>query len=311
MDEESVSRLKYTIVIGNGFDLDLQFKTRYSDFVESQEWADMYKRRSKQIKHYSLLQYLNGKRYIDEWFDIEAALLEYVSMKRNGSFVNNADEDKEDYRLICQALEDYLTNHLKHSIHSLESTCAGRLLKAICRESDWTYKRFYSFNFTPIDLYDRMLDNLHESRPNYLHGEIVNHSVILGIEVPNIKDMAPGYSFLIKSNNPSYRSSEISADLLKSQEVIIFGHSMNDIDMGYFEEYFKMMESNTDRNKRITFVTYNDLSKQQIFDNLRRNGVSVQLLFTHCAVDSIRTNNIYNFENSNDSFVFDELVKRL
>lgn len=240
MEYENNELLKYTIVLGNGFDLSLGFKTKYSHFVESTEWKEMYNRRSKDSKHYSLIQYLNGKRYIEEWFDIESALVDYVSKRKDGSFVNNSEQDKDDYIAICETLGIYFSNHIKSSGQLLETTCAGQLLGHICQDGDWEYRRLYSFNFTPIDFFCERINRFHKPCVCYVHGRIENNTHILGIEVDDIHDIAPGYSFLIKSNNFSYRSSELPSDLIRSQEIILFGHSLNSIDMGYFEEFFKI-----------------------------------------------------------------------
>ena len=143
-----------------------------------------------------------------------------------------------------------------------------------------------------------------------MHGKILNNSIIIGVETNDIDLIAPGYTFLIKSNNETYCSSSLSLDLLRSQEVIIFGHSLNEMDMGYFEEYFKMMEQNTNVGKRLTVITYNDASRQQILDNLRRSGISVQKLFTHSAFDIIRTKKVVE-QNAEESRLFEEFLNRL
>ncbi len=305
------NKLKYTIVIGNGFDLDLKYKTRYSDFVESVEWEEMYKKRLIQLKRHSLLQYLNGKRYTDEWFDIESALLEYVSRRKDGSFVSNFKHDKEDYLNVCKALNVYLTNQIHTNPRSFNNTCAGKFLREISFNWNRENKKMYSFNFTPIEFYVEHLPSFHSPEVNYVHGQIKDTSLIIGIEVDDIHEIAPGYSFLIKSNNRNYKSSELSSDLKKSQEVIFFGHSLNNIDKGYFEEYFKMMETNEDKDKRITILTYDDDSKQQLLDNLRKNNISVQKLFTHSLIKVIRTKHVKENQNNEDSIVFSELLKRL
>jgi len=307
---ESVSRLKYTIVVGNGFDLDLKFKTRYSDFVDSEEWNTMYEQRSRN-RQYSLLQYLNGKKFIDEWFDIESALLDYVSRRKDGSFVNNVKQDKEDYDSICKSLNNYLKNHIEKSHHSIYDTCAGKILKVVDSLDYRGDVRFYSFNFTPIELYLSVLSLSHFPEVNYVHGTIEESSLILGVEVDDFREMAPGYSFLIKSNNRSYKSSELASDLNNSQEVVFFGHSLNNIDMGYFEEYFKMMERNDDNTKHITIITYDENSKQQLLDNLRKSGISVQKLYTHSHVEVIRTKLVNDNQNNSDTLAFNQLLERL
>lgn len=312
MEQMIQEKLKCTVVLGNGFDLDLGFNTRFSDFVESDEWKKMYEKRSKDTKHYSLLQYLNGKRYIDKWFDIESALVDYVSRRKDGSFVNNAKEDWLDYKLLCEALGQYLNNHIESNPHDLEKSCAGKFLKSVSEIWFTELCVLYSFNFTPIDFYLNVLNTIsHDIKEKYVHGRIKDKSLILGIEISDINEIAPGYSFLIKSNNPSYQSSELSSDLLKSGEVIFYGHSLNSIDIGYFEEYFKMMETNRDINRRITIITYDDNSMQQMFDNLRRNGISVQKLFTHSAIEVIKTKNIKMNKTNKDLKRFENLLERI
>ena len=152
---------------------------------------------------------------------------------------------------------------------------------------------------------------IHFPKVNYVHGTIEDSSLILGVEVEDFGEMAPGYSFLIKSNNRSYKSSELASDLKNSQEVVFFGHSLNNIDMGYFEEYFKMMERNDDNTKHITIITYDENSKQQLLDNLRKSGISVQKLYTHSHVEVIRTKFVNDNQNNSDTLAFNQLLERL
>ena len=306
-------RLKYTVVIGNGFDLDLGFNTRYSDFVESEEWKLMYDERSKVSKKNSLLQYLNGKRYIDEWFDIEQALYDYVSKRQDGTFVNNVEIDEKDYDLVCKALTEYLINHIKRNPHDLNETNAGKFLYALCNlyKTISIDRRIYSFNYTPLYLFAKALDTLDHIDVEYIHGQLENNTIILGIEVDDISQIAPGYSFLIKSNSISYASSNLPADLLNSKEVVFYGHSMNSIDIGYFEEYFHQMEVNSDETKQISIITYDDDSKRAFFDSLRKNYIDVRKLFTHTAINVIRTKRVKEDENSEDSKAFHNLLDRL
>lgn len=306
-------RLKYTVVIGNGFDLDLGFNTRYSDFVESEEWKRMYDERSKVSKKNSLLHYLNGKRYIDEWFDIEQALYDYVSRRQDGTFVNNVEIDKKDYEYVCKALTEYLNNHLKNNPHDLNATNAGKFLDALCNLYGTVSidRRVYSFNYTSLDFYAKRLFTYNHIDVDFIHGKIENNSIILGIEVDNIAQIAPGYSFLIKSNSISYASSNLPADLLNSKEVVFYGHSMNSIDIGYFEEFFHQMEVNSDETKQISIITYDDDSKRAFFDSLRKNHIDVRKLFTHTAINVIRTKRVKEDENSEDSKAFHNLLNRL
>ena len=298
-------RYDHMLVIGNGFDLNLGLPTTYKNFVESRVFKKMYVKRTldkrdKGISQPSLLDYLYGKKFCERWFDIEQALLEYVSKKPDGSFVNNIEEDIKDYDLICTSLIEYLVslfktgNDLEQS-RKMEKTIAGQLLKALYSEKDI----IYSFNYTPINLIISAVFGHSSLIPTRIHGEIKeetifngkveDNSIILGIETNDINQIAPGYSFLFKSNNPKYKSSNIALDLLDSQNVIIFGHSLNQMDFGYFENYFKLLTMNADKKRKLTIITKDEKSRIAILDRMRIMGISVRDIFAHVKVDFFLT----------------------
>ena len=73
------------LIIGNGFDIDLGLKTRYSDFIES-GYYPIKGRMSfdydySDIEEYSLLQYLKMSYSNKRWIDIETSLLDYIKIK--------------------------------------------------------------------------------------------------------------------------------------------------------------------------------------------------------------------------------------
>ena len=106
-------RYKNLLVIGNGFDKDLGLPTTYREFVDSDIFQSMYKRRSIDNPNPSLIHYLYGRRFYDKWYDLELSLLEYVSRHPDGSFVNNVEEDKKDYELLCNTFVEYLKHLFK------------------------------------------------------------------------------------------------------------------------------------------------------------------------------------------------------
>lgn len=316
---------KNLLVIGNGFDLNLGLPTTYNNFVESDIWKRMYEKRSKEKEIPSLIDFLYGKKLMERWFDIEAALLDYVSPKADGSFVNTPDVDKVDYELVCKALADYLLNLFKKGsdvnkkLKAMEETPAGKLLKEYYKYSD---SILYSFNYTPLKLIIKWIAVVTslKNEPNRLHGaiqeesiwneNIKDHPIILGIETDSLNKIAPGYSFLLKSNNPIYKSSKISFDLQNTQNVIFFGHSLNKMDFYYFEEYFKMLTNNKSENRTLCFITKNKKSRINILDNIRISGISIPHIFMHTTVDFILTDNLSDC-NSEDYKKFETLFNRL
>ena len=303
-------RYKYDtmLVIGNGFDINLGLRTTYKDFVNSRIFKRMYVKRIQEKSkgdnpQPSLIDFLYGKKFLEKWYDIESALLEYVSRKLDGSFVNNVEEDKKDYELVCNSLVEYLAGLFKVKdqlglAQKMGESAAGQLLKKMS-----SYKSIvYSFNYTPIDLIVGAIYAPGDINSYRVHGKIEketifegnlkDNSIILGIETNDINSIAPGYSFLLKSNNPSYKSTNLASDLLDSKNVIFFGHSLNQMDFGYFEGYFRKLASNTDNNRMLTIITKDETSRITILDNIRKMGFPARDIFAHTNVQFILTDKI-------------------
>ena len=322
---ENMDRFKYRydhlLIIGNGFDLNLGLPTSYRNFVESCIFKKMYvkrmqEKRAKGNTQPSLIDYLYGKKFCERWYDIEQALLEYVSRKPDGSFVNNVEEDKKDYELVCQALVEYFAGILKalgiKEINKMRETPAGQVLRALNSSRDIVY----SFNYTPIE---KVFETIYKDTIK-VHGEIeietiakgeINKShIILGIETNDINTIAPDYSFLIKSNNTAYKSSNLALDMLNSKNVIIYGHSMNQMDFGYFEVFFKILCSNVDKERTLTIITKDEASRVTIQDNLRKMGVSVMNIYAHTQVEYILVDK-FDDKNSEDYKKLEELLMKI
>lgn len=316
------------LVIGNGFDLNLGLPTSYRDFVESSIFKKMYVKRIQEKRNNeernqrnikpSLIDFLYGKKFYERWYDIEQALLEYISKRPDGCFVNNIKEDKRDYMLVCDSLIEYLasifkTGHDLEQSKMMKKSSAGQLLQRIRSEKNIVY----SFNYTPIRLIINAVIGDDSLKPIRLHGKIEEDSlfkgtlkdnaIILGVETNDMNNIAPGYSFLLKSNNPAYRSSNIAIDLLNTRNVILFGHSLNQMDFGYFKEYFYMLSSNVDKERSLTIITKDESSRLSLLDNLRRMGVSVKDIFAHVKVKILQTDYL-KIKDSENSIMFDELL---
>lgn len=98
------------LIIGNGFDLDLKFESKYSDFAKSEEWKELYEKYASKSNHYSLIKFLNDRKETDKWFDIEQALFEYAALKTADIWHHDVSNDIQEYHALCRQLEKYFTN---------------------------------------------------------------------------------------------------------------------------------------------------------------------------------------------------------
>lgn len=297
---------KFVLVLGNGFDLSLNLKTSYSDFAISDEWNAMYKEYVSKSRKPSLLKHLKYRSDVEEWFNIELALLDYV--RRNNSDASNRDisKDKKEYGAVCKILGEYLTKHVRNSSHSLSGFPATKLLRSMAKSHN---TKIYTFNYTPLDLLLSVMNITDSMETVYIHGKAADESLVLGIEIELEDDIIPGYEFLLKSYNPHYKSIEIFEDMKMTDEVIIFGHSLNKIDSVYFDDFFRELISNKASHHRLTIICKDEISKNSILDNIKNIGISIPKLFQYGKLEFILTKNIS--ENSKDGSAFEELLNRI
>ena len=67
---------KKILILGNGFDIDLGLKTRYSDFANSKNWEKLME--DSLLYDPDLLGELQNAKETEAWFDIEKTMNDYV-----------------------------------------------------------------------------------------------------------------------------------------------------------------------------------------------------------------------------------------
>ena len=263
-------------IIGNGFDLDLGMKTRYSDFAQSDKWPF-----TTSIPR-TLGGYLKKQSKVEKWFDLEKELLVYAqNIQGSERYIENykyqAENDKKMFDVLIQSLTAYLTEE-ENKEPNMDSV-AATVFRAIIESG--LFSSIYSFNYT--NLYNIALHLGIDKKFKYehVHGCLKDDSIILGVEEET--DLLPGYQYLYKTFNPNYESHSILYDMLEANEVVFFGHSLGHNDYHYFKMFFQ--EQCRDGMKRkdgkkITIFTYDNSSRVEILEQLRQmNEKKTDLLF--------------------------------
>ena len=283
MDRNGVMKV---LILGNGFDLDLGLKTRYSDFAKSTEWNELYK-----IMEWSdngLGQHLFKEAKKEYWFDIEECLDAYVKNKEKNKDLSLADEDK----FFLTSLKEKLASYLDSSVvweDIKEDSLAGQLMNI-----DHQFNSFdavYSFNYTDYDItywhdskYKPFLDK------KYVHN--YGRNLIIGIGEDGCSSKE--YSFL-KKVNQDLTSTNLLSDLRNADEVVFFGHSINKFDMSYFKRFFDICSQDMNRTPKrcLTFITKDEDSIRTIKENIAKTGIVMTELIQTNHVEFIMTDAYY------------------
>lgn len=223
------------VIIGNGFDLNLGLKTRYSDFINSGHF--------QQNKEDNMLfQYLDTQNVEKKgWIDAEIELKNYTKLKPEKYY----DEFIELNNSLKQYLKDAADpeSDIYKEIYKKDSE-AKKFLNMVAGLNFL----IFNFNYTRTceDLFFHLYhgnDTLYQDaikRIIHVHGSLENNDIIFGIEDKSYIDEE--YIFLKKSVNPNFCNLDIEKIMQKStKNVAFFGYSLGITDYTYFKDFFRSL----------------------------------------------------------------------
>ena len=222
----------------------------------------------------------------------------YLMPYREDMLRSTVWRDRRALDLIKEGLYKYLKSIEKPIPENL--SIAFQLLLAIskCVEAGNTVS-IYTFNYTRVQMRGH---NLRDVPVNYMHGSCEDGKIIVGTR--DGTPMEPEYDFLQKVMDDSFNPPDIVSALNKTDEVIIFGHSLGENDRQYFEQFFSQQARIDNLTKKDIFIfTRNDASKAEIKRALKSlTGDRLSVLMSINQPVIIRTGNLkadqkllYNF----------------
>ena len=260
---------KVLVIIGNGFDLDLELKTSYKDFMLSQIFDDYRENSHLEISSYgklNLFDYLQDRFDGNDkkWIDVEIELREFAKNVDLSEYKNKQkpiEYIEKSFNQVRAALCEYLTN-IDYTSINIQSA-AIELLKSIRRSGNCMV---YNFNYTDLNRLNAYIGGAPSFTVHNIHGNLKDRSIILGFEsIPlNYTDL----DFMIKYQSDSYKTSEktdIRKDIGEAEEILIFGHTLGCTDHSYFQGFFQR-EVNPNKSKQIpiSIVTFDAKSRRII-----------------------------------------------
>lgn len=305
------------LIIGNGFDIDLGLPSRYSDFVKSKEWDNVVKGvntflQLEDYRRHSLIGQLQLASKESKWFDIEEEIHKFVI-----SHPDNTDEAIGEIKSEFEAIKNALANYLKRISKRYESNnivvddtkLSAYLLSILNRENISVSELF--FNYTSPHSFIEFDDSFNEKCTlTYVHGKLDDGDIVLGCDLQPGEEVNRQLSFMYKYNMLN-KANHVARDILEAKVVIFFGHSINEMDFGYFREYFKAASASPHPARHLTIITYDEQSERAIKDNIRNQGISVTDLYNNLeSFDFVHTTGIYNHDYS-EQIKMSDLIDRI
>lgn len=290
---------KKILILGNGFDLDLGMKTKYSDFMSSKTWTKA--KDGATFTFCNLIYYLEEKKNKEAWFDLESELLNYALEITEGAYRSPQEDDRTGFDILLYYLKRYLRQE-QENYKLNQAPVAVRVMRAVVENG--FFDEIFTFNYTDIN---RTLAQagVNCSIPiTYMHGSLKEHdNIVLGIETD--KAIHPSCQFMFKTNSRYYRYNNLIESMEKSDEIIFFGHSINGMDFPYFKDFFIKQSQPMEgfKRKTITIFTYDNYADQQIRNNFRNAGIGLRELMARNNLTFVETERVY----SGDDFEKDKL----
>lgn len=280
---DEVKKPKVVVVVGNGFDLDLGYRTSYNDFVES-HWFDTLisgiapqelllegkYENNMNIHPNGLARYVKEQKEHKNWVDLEECIMEYALKSKN--FMTSTEILRE-----VKALKYFLYQYIGRLKRTFEKYALDRQHKVAYRliteliQHDVDIE-IWNFNYTyycQLVLEDNSCnsDFIH-NKLHYIHSYLYEadqdkFSLVLGCNYTDeLNDVC---SSLIKSNmidNYQEKKKLFDEHLSEAENIVFIGHSLGSTDQQYFEDILK-----STKLQAITIITKSEVS----LDNVRRN----------------------------------------
>jgi len=276
--------MKHIYVIGNGFDIDLGWRTSYKDFYESKltGWKVHFSPGEDCLPVY-LLDHAG-----ENWYDLERTIYDYCLLKSKGDLDEDLmSSDYRDYVSIKSQLERFVKERSSEPVN--ERSKAYKVLKSYIERSSHTelpyelLPELISFNYTPLDIVAKQINPKVDLKYIPIHGTLEKKDCIFGFhDDANIKGL---YRDMQKSLDDNYNPGRIMPLLMDAKSITFFGLSMGYIDAVYFKEILKVASQPEDsRNRKIMdieFITRDKQSKKDIKKNLQDIGIDFQALSTN------------------------------
>ena len=196
--------------------------------------------------------------------------------------------DRKALELIKEGLYKYLKSIEKPIPESLSVSFHLLLSISKCIDAGDTVS-IYTFNYTRVQMRGYSLKDV---PVYYMHGSCEDGKIIVGTR--DGTPIEPEYDFLQKVMDDSFNPPDIVSALSKTDEVIIFGHSLGENDRQYFEQFFSQQASiNNLTKKEIYIFTRDAASKVEIkraLKSLTGDRLSVLMSINQPAI--IRTGNL-------------------
>ena len=303
-----------TLIIGNGFDLDLGLKTDYSSFIASDEFISL-------LPQNNLATYIQSVHSIQNWVDVENEFKNYVdqclalaispSMSPNSFFQGKVLSDGREFlfnlRTEFVAIKATLSVYLKKQLDSwdIEASKNSNAYKLLSQNDLFqsgapalAFNNLYSFNYINM-LKHLKIDSL---QTKFIHGSLSSDNIIFGTN--DVPTLAGKYSFLFKSYHEIFGRIPATNDWKNAHELHFFGCSLGNTDHDYFKPLFQYLRAVESKSCKLYFYVYGEEGFKAIFSR-------IMFFIDNQLANFKRSNQLYFYDSRNSKLIDQKYMDNL
>lgn len=262
---KKLEKYKTVLIVGNGFDLNLNFPTSYSAFMRSRYFEELTEKDNN-----CLARYLDYKKQDGNWIDMEKELGVYANILRTEPSIQNklpyevlkgekasiiSSSFRKEFSQLCKALMKYLrdieNNAIKYSADTAKSTAY-----ALIRDIKLDRLPYYvvNFNYTRfVECVVNDFDPFADCEILQIHGSL-KKDIVFGVQ--DSLNLNREHVFLYKSHNINKDVRGLPNILENANKIIFFGYSLGETDHSYFSDFFEAQTRPKCHSKTIKFYHY-------------------------------------------------------
>lgn len=288
MNELDFSKYNTAIIIGNGFDINLDLPTGYEDFIVSPQFERLINNDNQLAIH------LKNSYALKNWIDIEKELALY-------SLDGATDNYKKEYEDLSSSLTDYI-NDIDYS--KMKSRGAAYdLMRQISKGKnfiilDFNYTKSIELLLNQFGLSDAEIELCHLK----VHGEAEKRDIVFGVE-DNAR-IKPEHVFIRKAYNKSFKALNFTKLFKNVSSLIFFGHSLGESDHTYFSELFRNSclyiggSSQSKFNKNFYFFHFKDEGYYRLMQQL--DALTSTSLTSFKQYNNAQFSDVFEYEQRQD-----------
>ncbi len=243
------NQYEVALVIGNGFDLNLNLETSYSNYLESNIFQTSFSdAKEGSLKWELFKKYSENKENELKWIDLEVFLKEYFSER----FVR--ETPRKQFEDLVENISLYLKTIELPDSGTYKNKQTYQLLNEI-KDKNFIILNFNYTNSVKKILKDLNVDNgIISKRLIHVHGSLDKKNIIVGVDEKF--NQLRSTSFLRKISNINFINNNINEIFENSENVVLFGHSLGETDHSYFDDFLINRSKERSNDKKGIFVFY-------------------------------------------------------